>query len=188
MVLSSYLIFFAAPRYGRKTVLIYITICSLVGSLTVMMCKGFGIALRLTFAGNNQLIYPSTYFFAIVSLSCILIQLNYFNKALDAFSTALVTPIYYVFFTTATIIASVALFQGFDGSDPHQVVSALCGFLIIFLGVYLLCIPNESPKNSSKYLQQLRLDDIEDPTREELLVHKNVPVFDVDIKATRIDP
>ena len=42
---------------------------------------------------------------------CILIQMNYLNKALDIFNTSLVTPIYYVMFTTLTIIASAILFK-----------------------------------------------------------------------------
>jgi hypothetical protein len=39
-------------------------------------------------------------------------QMNYLNKALDTFNTAIVSPIYYVMFTTATIVASAILFNG----------------------------------------------------------------------------
>ena len=42
---------------------------------------------------------------------CVVIQMNYLNKALDLFNTAIVSPIYYVMFTTFTITASVILFQ-----------------------------------------------------------------------------
>ncbi|KAG9285831.1 hypothetical protein G9A89_013256 [Geosiphon pyriformis] len=103
-----------------------------------MSCKGFGIALKLTFAGNNQFSHPSTYVFVIISAVCIVTQMNYFNKALDQFSTNLVNPIYYVLFTTSTIAASVILFQGFNTSDGVNVASLFCGFLTIFAGVYLL--------------------------------------------------
>ncbi|KAJ7790453.1 hypothetical protein B0H14DRAFT_2939796, partial [Mycena olivaceomarginata] len=48
-----------------------------------MFVKGFGVAVKLTFASKNQLIYPSTYIFGLISVGCILIQLNYYNKALD---------------------------------------------------------------------------------------------------------
>lgn len=37
--------------------------------------------------------------------------MNYLNKALDTFDTYLVTPVYYVFFTTFVLIASSILFQ-----------------------------------------------------------------------------
>jgi hypothetical protein len=54
-----------------------------------------------------------------------------------------VNPIYYVFFTTATIIASAILFQGFNTTDAANTLSLICGFLIIFMGVYLLNISRQ---------------------------------------------
>jgi hypothetical protein len=86
------MIFAVAPRYGRTNPVIYISICSLVGSVSVMSIKGFGVAVKLTFAGNNQFTHPSTYVFGIVTATCILIQMNYFNKALDTFSTNVYVP------------------------------------------------------------------------------------------------
>jgi magnesium transporter len=52
-----------------------------------MAIKGFGVALKLTLGGSNQFSHPSTYVFGIVVVVCILVQMNYFNKALDTFST-----------------------------------------------------------------------------------------------------
>ncbi len=127
---SIYLIYKVAPHKGRKNILIYLAICSLVGSISVMAVKGFGIALKLTFSGHNQLLKPSTYVFGATVVVCALTQINYFNKALDAFHTNRVTPgklgyipliinvsVYYVMFTTATILASVLLFEGFNDSS-----------------------------------------------------------------------
>ena len=37
--------------------------------------------------------------------------MNYLNKALDLFNTAIVSPIYYVMFTTLTVAANIILFQ-----------------------------------------------------------------------------
>ena len=61
--------------------------CIFVGSVSIMAVKGFGVALKLTFGGNNQFTYPSTYIFGIIVTVCIVVQMNYFNKALDTFST-----------------------------------------------------------------------------------------------------
>lgn len=88
-IFSSVMIYKVAPKYGKKNPLIYISICSTVGSVSVMSVKAFGIALKLTLAGNNQLTHPSTYAFAIVTVCCILTQMNYFNKALSQFSTSM---------------------------------------------------------------------------------------------------
>ncbi|THH04902.1 hypothetical protein EW145_g5186 [Phellinidium pouzarii] len=134
------MIYGVAPKYGRTSPLVYISICSLVGSISIMAIKGFGVALKLTFGGNNQFSHPSTYVFAIIVVLCIMVQMNYFNKALEIFSTNVVNPMYYVCFSTATIVASLILFQGLNTTDPVTTISLLCGFIITFLGVHLLNI------------------------------------------------
>ncbi|KAL1957510.1 hypothetical protein VTO42DRAFT_5973 [Malbranchea cinnamomea] len=144
-IFSAVMIYRVAPKYGRKNPLIYISICSTVGSVSVMAIKAFGIAVKLTFAGNNQFTHPSTYAFAIVVAGCILTQMNYFNKALSQFSTSIVNPLYYVTFTTATLCASFILFQGFNTTDTVNTISLLCGFLVIFSGVYLLNLSRTDP-------------------------------------------
>ncbi|KAH8102237.1 DUF803-domain-containing protein [Cristinia sonorae] len=138
LVFSLVVIYAVAPRYGRSNPVVYISVCSLVGSVSIMAVKGFGVAVKLTFSGNNQFTHPSTYVFGIVTVGCILVQMNYFNKALDTFSTNVVNPMYYVGFSTATIVASVILFQGFNTDDPANSISLLAGFAITFLGVHLL--------------------------------------------------
>jgi magnesium transporter len=59
------------------------------------------------------------------------------QKALNLFNAALVTPTYYVFFTSATIITSAILFQGFKGT-PIGITTVIMGFLQICAGVILL--------------------------------------------------
>lgn len=86
-VFSVFMIYKIAPKYGRKNPLIYLSICSTTGSVSIMAIKAFGIALKMTFNGNNQFVHPSTYVFIIVVVGCILTQMNYFNKALSQFST-----------------------------------------------------------------------------------------------------
>lgn len=76
-----------APLHGKKNPLIYLGICSAAGGISIMAIKGFGIAVKLTFGGNNQFTSPSTYVFLIVVVVCIVTQMNYFNKALSQFST-----------------------------------------------------------------------------------------------------
>ncbi|ERF72145.1 hypothetical protein EPUS_02936 [Endocarpon pusillum Z07020] len=142
---SIVMIYRVAPKYGKKNPLIYLSICSTVGSVSVMSVKAFGIALKLTLNGNNQFKFPSTYVFMIVTAVAIMTQMNYFNKALSQFSTSIVNPLYYVTFTTATLCASFILFQGFNTVDAVNTISLLCGFLVIFAGVYLLNLARGDP-------------------------------------------
>ncbi|KAF8872421.1 magnesium transporter NIPA-domain-containing protein [Infundibulicybe gibba] len=140
LVFTLIMIYAVAPKHGKSNPLVYISICSLVGSVSVMAIKGFGVAVKLTFGGKNQFSHPSTYVFGIVVALCILVQMNYFNKALDTFSTNVVNPMYYVGFSTATAIASLILFQGFNTTDATNTISLLAGFAVTFLGVHLLNI------------------------------------------------
>ena len=133
------LIFYYGPRHGQTNILIYIAICSLIGSLSVMGCKGLGIVLKQTFRGHNELSNPVSWGLLFAVLACIATQMNYLNKALDIFNTSLVTPIYYVMFTTLTIIASAILFKEWEKMQSSKdSLGAVCGFLTIVLGVFLL--------------------------------------------------
>ncbi|BFG30377.1 hypothetical protein CerSpe_166500 [Prunus speciosa] len=73
------LILYCSPRYGQTNILIYIGICSMIGSLTVMSIKAIGIAIKLTLEGTNQLKYFQTWIFGMVAVTCIITQLNYLN-------------------------------------------------------------------------------------------------------------
>nr|CAN81783.1 hypothetical protein VITISV_002232 [Vitis vinifera] len=126
------------PQYGQTHIMVYIGVCSLVGSLSVMSVKALGIALKLTLSGMNQLTYPQTWAFTIVVITCVITQMNYLNKALDTFNTAVVSPIYYVMFTSLTILASVIMFKDWDRQNPTQIVTEMCGFVTILSGTFLL--------------------------------------------------
>lgn len=49
-----------------------------------MSVKAIGIALKLTLSGMNQLIYPQTWIFTVVVITCVLTQMNYLNKVSSA--------------------------------------------------------------------------------------------------------
>lgn len=147
---SLFMIYKIVPKYGSTNPMIYLSICSSVGSISVMSIKAFGIALKLTLSGNNQFTHVSTYLFLIVVALCIITQMNYFNKALDQFDTSIVNPLYYVTFTTFTLAASFILFKGFNTSSAVDIISLLIGFLIIFSGVYLLNISRTEDRGKDR--------------------------------------
>ncbi|XP_038971405.1 probable magnesium transporter NIPA6 isoform X2 [Phoenix dactylifera] len=126
------------PRYGHTNILVYLGICSLTGSLTVVSIKAIGIAIKLTLEGISQIAYPQTWLFVTVAVVCVIAQLNYLNKALDTFNTAIVSPIYYVMFTTLTIVASAIMFKDWSGQNVSNIASELCGFITVLSGTVLL--------------------------------------------------
>ena len=138
VVALSVLISFRCGRYGETNVLVYISICSLMGSLSVVSCKALGIALKLTFKGYNQLGKSPTYVFVGAVAVCVATQMNYLNKALDTFNTALVSSVYYVFFTVSVITASTIMYKDWERNTAEMISGQLFGFLLIVGGVWSL--------------------------------------------------
>ncbi|XP_004139056.1 probable magnesium transporter NIPA6 isoform X1 [Cucumis sativus] len=149
VVLVFILVIHFAPRCGHSNVLVFTGICSLMGSLSVMSVKALGTSLKLTFEGKNQLIFPETWLFMLVVVTCVITQMNYLNKALDTFNTAIVSPIYYVMFTTLTILASVIMFKDWDGQSGATIISEICGFVVVLSGTILLQVAKDFERSSS---------------------------------------
>ncbi|XP_023872159.1 probable magnesium transporter NIPA6 isoform X1 [Quercus suber] len=132
------LILYCEPRYGQTNIMVYIGICSIIGSLTVMSVKAVGIAIKLTIEGSSQAASFQTWVFVMVAITCIITQLNYLNKALDTFNTTVVSPIYYALFTSLTIFASAIMFKDWSGQSASSIVSVLCGFIVVLSGTLIL--------------------------------------------------
>ncbi|XP_047317814.1 probable magnesium transporter NIPA4 [Impatiens glandulifera] len=149
VVLVFILIFYFAPQCGHTNILVFTGICSLMGSLSVMSVKALGTSLKLTFEGKNQLIYPETWLFMFVVAICVITQMNYLNKALDTFNTAVVSPIYYVMFTSLTILASVIMFRDWDEQSIGSIASEISGFLVVLSGTILLHSTKDLDRSTS---------------------------------------
>lgn len=138
VTLASILVVIYVPKYGTSNVVIYVAICSVIGSLSVMGCKGLGLALRETFAGHNEFTNWVTWVCLVSVVTCISVQMNFLNKALDVFNTSVVTPIYYVFFTTFVLIASSILFKEWGNLGAQDILGNICGFLTVICAIFLL--------------------------------------------------
>ncbi|CAI0376899.1 unnamed protein product [Linum tenue] len=139
------------PRSGQTNMLVYLGICSLMGSITVVSVKAIGIAIKLTLDGINQITYPQTWFFLMVAGICVITQLNYLNKALDTFNATLISPVYYVMFTTLTIAASAIMYKDWAGQDASSIASEICGFITVLSGTIILhSTRDQEPHPSSR--------------------------------------
>ncbi|KAJ9264706.1 hypothetical protein DTO195F2_2157 [Paecilomyces variotii] len=133
----AFLAFWAGPRYGKKNMFVYISICSLIGGLSVVATQGLGAAILAQIRGVPQFKQWFLYVLFVFVVATLLTEIIFLNKALNIFNAALVTPTYYVLFTSATIITSAILFRGFKGSAV-QITTVIMGFLQICAGVVLL--------------------------------------------------
>ncbi|KAK8227656.1 magnesium transporter NIPA-domain-containing protein [Phyllosticta capitalensis] len=126
-----------APRWGKKTMMVYISICSMIGGLSVVATQGLGAAIVAQIGGTPQFNQWFLYVLFVFVVATLLTEIIYLNKALNLFNAALVTPTYYVFFTSSTIVTSAILFQGFKGT-ASTISTVIMGFLQICSGVILL--------------------------------------------------
>uniref|UniRef100_A0AAV2KW79 Magnesium transporter n=1 Tax=Knipowitschia caucasica TaxID=637954 RepID=A0AAV2KW79_KNICA len=138
IVVALIFIFVVGPRHGQTNIMVYITICSVIGALSVSCVKGLGIAIKEAIAGKSVLGVPLAWFLLFALVACVSTQINYLNKALDIFNTSIVTPIYYVFFTTSVLTCSAILFKEWEHMGTGDIIGTLSGFLTIIVGIFLL--------------------------------------------------
>ncbi|XP_060529654.1 magnesium transporter NIPA2 [Cylas formicarius] len=144
------------PKYGSRNVVLYVTICSAFGSLTVMACKALGLTLKNLVSESTSGNAAWMLIFLLLSITvCILVQMNYLNRALDVFDTSLVTPVYYVIFTLLVLVASSILFKEWTTMSRTNVLGLLSGFCLSVVSLFLLSYfkgPNcyELVKNSAR--------------------------------------
>jgi drug/metabolite transporter (DMT)-like permease len=129
--------FWAGPKWGNTNMLVYISICSWIGGLSVVATQGLGAAIVAQAGGTPQFNQWFLYIVLVFVIATLLTEIIYLNKALNLFNAALVTPTYYVYFTSTTIITSAVLFRGFKGTAT-SIVTCVLGFLTICAGVVLL--------------------------------------------------
>ncbi|KAI1166613.1 magnesium transporter NIPA-domain-containing protein [Nemania serpens] len=137
ILVSIFLAFWAGPRYGKKNMFTYISICSWVGGLSVVATQGLGAAIVAQVGGTPQFNQWFLYVLFVFILGTLGTEIVFLNKALNIFNAAMVTPTYYVYFTSTTIITSAVLFRGFKGTAT-QIITVVFGFLTICSGVVLL--------------------------------------------------
>ena len=51
---SLVIVFYFAPKYGKKSMLWYISVCSMIGGISVSVTTGLGAAIVQTAMGDNQ--------------------------------------------------------------------------------------------------------------------------------------
>ena len=139
LVAMCYLVFRLGPKYGTTQPLVFLSVTSISGAFLVNAAQGLGSSIvhSITYPDDTQFKYWAMYLLIAFSIFCAIFQINYLNKSLRYFSASMVTPVNYVFFSTATLITSAVLFGGMKVSSLDA--GHVCmGFLIIVIGVSLI--------------------------------------------------
>ncbi|KAL5485440.1 hypothetical protein ACEPAI_8082 [Sanghuangporus weigelae] len=147
IVASLVIIFFVAPKYGKKSMIWYILVCSLIGGISVSCTQGLGACILTSIRGQNQFKNWFIYFLLFFVICTLLTEIYYLNVALAIFNT--VTPTYYVLFTFFTLVTSVILYQGLKASASAIITIALA-FLVICSGIFILQMSKIDPRHLTK--------------------------------------
>lgn len=166
-------IFVVGPRHGQTNILVYITICSVIGALSVSCVKGLGITIKEAIAGKPVLRNPLAWLLLLSLIACVSTQINYLNKALDIFNTSLVTPIYYVFFTTSVLSCSAILFKEWEHMGTDDIIGTLSGFITIIVGIFLLHAFKDVSISLATLAVSIRKDERNGPVLNGMAAHNH---------------
>uniref|UniRef100_A0A4W5K565 NIPA magnesium transporter 2 n=1 Tax=Hucho hucho TaxID=62062 RepID=A0A4W5K565_9TELE len=160
-----------SPLFLMTNIMVYITICSVIGALSVSCVKGLGIAIKEAIAGRPVVGNPLAWVLLLGLVACVSTQINYLNKALDIFNTSLVTPIYYVFFTTSVLSCSAILFKEWEHMATADVIGTVSGFLTIIVGIFLLHAFKDLSVSLSTLAVSIRKDERPGPAANGVATH-----------------
>ncbi|XP_053703926.1 magnesium transporter NIPA1 isoform X3 [Synchiropus splendidus] len=141
------LIVWIAPAHGSTNIMVYVSICSLLGSFTVPSSKGLGLAAQDVFSEdghfNKQALTLFLFLLSTLAVS-ILIQFYFINQALEVFSSNVFEAIYYVTFTSTVILSSALLFKEWTCLTIADCFAMMCALSTVCVGVVLLRLSQET--------------------------------------------
>lgn len=146
VVLLITLIVWIAPAHGTSNIMVYVAICSLLGSFTVPSSKGLGLVAQDVFGEGALSSRAQALFLGLLATLAvgILTQFFFINKALECFSSNMFEAIYYVSFTSTVTLASALLFKEWIALTLTNGLAMLCGLTTVCVGVILLRISQEA--------------------------------------------
>ena len=94
----AFIAFWVGPRYGKKSMLVYLSICSLIGGLSVVATQGLGAAIVAQAGGTKQYDQPFLYILFAIVVATLITEIIYLNvstplKILDCFVIPRTTPL-----------------------------------------------------------------------------------------------
>lgn len=83
---SVFTAFWVGPRYGKKSMLVYLSICSWVGGLSVVATQGLGAAIITQIGGEAQFNQWFLYVLLVFVIATLLTEIIYLNVSLQCLS------------------------------------------------------------------------------------------------------
>ena len=128
-------------KYGEKSVVIYVSMCAVIASLTIVTAKTFSTMVSNGFKNGmeTEFLSPWPYATLIVMVITCVLSMGYVNKAMMVFGNSQVVPVYFALFTTAGVGSAAWVYYEFQClADARQAVLFFMGILIAIMGVFLV--------------------------------------------------
>lgn len=74
IVASLVIVFYVAPRWGKKTMMPYISVCSLIGGISVSCTQGLGSAIITSIQGDIQVKHWFFWFLLVFVVITLLVE------------------------------------------------------------------------------------------------------------------
>lgn len=81
----TFIAFWAGPRYGKRSMLVYLSICSLIGGLSVVATQGLGAAVITQIGGKAQFNQWFLYVLLVFVIATLVTEIIFLNVSLEFF-------------------------------------------------------------------------------------------------------
>ncbi|XP_068449212.1 magnesium transporter NIPA1 [Clinocottus analis] len=141
-----------APAHGSSNMLVYVSICSLLGGFTVPSSKGLGLVAPDVFGSGPVASGALPLFLCLLATlaASVLVQFFFITRALQSFSSHAFEAVYYAAFTCSVLAASALLFKEWTALTAGAGAALLAGLSTACVGVALLRVSQEASVTQRK--------------------------------------
>lgn len=83
IVACIFIAFWAGPRYGKRSMFVYITVCSLIGGLSVVATQGLGASILAQIRGESQFTHWFLYVLLVFVIGSLMTEIIYLNVSVN---------------------------------------------------------------------------------------------------------
>ena len=128
-------------KYGEKTVVIYVAMCAVFGSFSIVCAKTFSTMIKnaIEYGVETELLSPWPYAVLVMMVVTCVLAMRYVNTAMMVFGNSQVVPVYFALFTVAGVGAAAFVYHEFQCLETTgQAIAFFSGILIAVAGVFMV--------------------------------------------------
>ena len=130
-----------SKKYGEKTVVIYVAMCAVFGSFSIVCAKTFSTMIKNAFEHGveTELLSPWPYGVLVMMVGTCFLAMSYVNTAMMTFGNSQVVPVYFALFTVAGVGAAAFVYHEFQCMETTgKAVAFFLGIVVSVVGVFMV--------------------------------------------------